>query len=71
MGFIAARVIKFDGEGKEENMFIALAVILALAWIFGFGVYHVASAAIHLLLLLAIVAIVVHFVRGARRTRVT
>lgn len=51
-------------------MFIALAVILALAWVLGFTVFHVASAAIHLLILLAIVAIVVHFVRGAR-TRVT
>ena len=51
-------------------MFIALAIILALAWLFGFGVYHVASMGIHLLLLLAVVAIVVHFVRGAS-TRVT
>jgi hypothetical protein len=47
-------------------MFIILAIILALAWIFGFTVYHVASAGIHLLLLLAIVAIVLHFVRGGR-----
>jgi hypothetical protein len=49
-------------------MFIILAIILALAWIFGFTVYHVASAGIHLLLLLAIVSIVMHFVRGGRRT---
>jgi hypothetical protein len=47
-------------------MFIILAVILALAWIFGFTVYHVASAGIHLLLLLAIISVVVHFVRGRR-----
>jgi len=51
-------------------MFIVLAIILALAWVFGFAVYHVASAGLHLLLVLAIAAIVVHFVRGAR-TRVT
>jgi hypothetical protein len=49
-------------------MLLLLAIILAIAWIFGFTVYHVASGAIHLLLLLAIIAVVVHFVRGARTT---
>ena len=48
-------------------MFIALAVILALAWILGFGVFHVASAAVHVLVVLAIVAVVLHFVRGQKR----
>ena len=48
-------------------MLLLLAIILALAWIFGFTVYHVASGAIHILLVLAIVALVVHFVRGTRR----
>jgi hypothetical protein len=48
-------------------MFIILAIILALGWIFGFTVYHVASAGIHLLLLLAIISVVLHFVRGNRR----
>ena len=47
-------------------MFIILAIILGLAWIFGFTVYHVASAGIHLLLILAIISLVVHFVRGRR-----
>jgi hypothetical protein len=49
-------------------MFIALAVILALAWIFGFGVFHVASAAIHVLVLAAVVSLIVHFIRSPRRT---
>ena len=48
-------------------MFIALAVILGLAWILGFGVFHVASAAVHVLVVLAIVAVVLHFVRGQKR----
>jgi hypothetical protein len=47
-------------------MLLLLAIILAIAWIFGFTVYHVASGAIHLLLVLAIIAVVVHFVRGTR-----
>lgn len=45
-------------------MLLLLAIILALAWIAGFGVFHVASAAIHLLIILAVVSVVVHLVRG-------
>ncbi len=47
-------------------MLIALAIILAIAWILGFTVYHVASFAIHVLLLAAIVSVVLHFIRGRR-----
>jgi hypothetical protein len=50
-------------------MLLLLAVILGVAWILGFGVYHVASAAIHVLLILALVAIVLHFVRGVGSDR--
>lgn len=45
-------------------MLLVLAVIFALAWLLGFGVYHVGSVAIHILLLLALIAAVLHFVRG-------
>ncbi len=44
-------------------MFIALFVILLIAWIFGFIVFHVAGGLIHLLLIVAVIALVVHFVR--------
>jgi len=47
-------------------MWLALGILLALAWIAGFGVYHVASAAIHVLVILAIISVVLHFVRGRR-----
>jgi hypothetical protein len=46
-------------------MFILLAIILGIAWLFGFAVYHVASAGIHLLLILAIASVVIHLVRRA------
>jgi hypothetical protein len=55
---------------EEGHMLILLAVILAVAWALGFGVYHVASAAIHILLLLAILAVVLYFVRGVSSRRV-
>ena len=47
-------------------MFIALFVILLVLWILGFTTMHVASAAIHLLLILAIISLIVHFVRPRR-----
>ena len=47
-------------------MLLFLAIILALAWVAGFGVFHVASAAIHVLIILAVISIVLHFVRGRR-----
>jgi hypothetical protein len=45
-------------------MLIILAVLFLIAWLLGFGVFHVASFAIHVLLIVALVSIVMHFVRG-------
>ncbi|HVZ16297.1 MAG TPA: lmo0937 family membrane protein [Terriglobales bacterium] len=50
--------------------FLILFAVLLLAWIFGFVVFHVAGAAMHLLLILAVIALVVHFVRGGTSTTV-
>jgi Family of unknown function (DUF5670) len=49
-------------------MLLALAILLGLAWILGFGVFHVASAAIHVLVVLAIISVLVHVIRGRRVT---
>jgi uncharacterized protein DUF5670 len=51
---------------SEEDviMLIVLAVILGIAWVLGFTVFHVASGAIHLLVILAIASLIFHFVRG-------
>jgi hypothetical protein len=47
-------------------MLLFLAIILALAWVAGFVVFHVASTAIHLLIVLALVSVAVHLIRGRR-----
>ncbi|HEY9382978.1 MAG TPA: lmo0937 family membrane protein [Gemmatimonadales bacterium] len=47
-------------------MIFALAVILILAWALGLGVFHVAGGLIHLLLVLAIIAILYQLIRGRR-----
>lgn len=44
-------------------MLIALAVLLALAWVFGFTVMKVSSVTIHILVVLALVSLVAHFFR--------
>jgi hypothetical protein len=41
-------------------------VILLIAWIGGFVVYHVAGGLIHLLLLFAVISLILHFVMGKR-----
>jgi hypothetical protein len=51
---------------KDHHMLFALAVILVVAWLLGFTVFHVAGGLIHLLLLLAVISILWHFVRGRR-----
>jgi len=48
-------------------MLLALAIILAIAWILGFGIFHVASAAIHVLIVLAVISLILHLVRGGAR----
>ncbi len=50
------------------SIFTILFILLLIAWILGWGVFHVASAAIHILLIVAVIALILHFVRGARST---
>ena len=49
-------------------MFLTIAVILLVLWIVGFGFFRaVVGGAIHVLLLIAIIALVWHFVSGHAR----
>jgi hypothetical protein len=45
-------------------MFIIIAAVLVIAWLLGLTAFHVAGGLIHLLLILAVISIVIHFVRG-------
>jgi len=51
-------------------MFAALAVILIVAGLMGFVVFHVAGGLIHLLLVVALVAFIWQLVAGRRSTSV-
>lgn len=43
-----------------------LAAVLVVAWILGFGVFHVAGGLIHLLLVVALVVFLINFFSGRR-----
>jgi Family of unknown function (DUF5670) len=45
-------------------MFLALGFVLLLLWLGGFFMFHVTAFFIHILLILAVVSIVFHFIRG-------
>lgn len=47
------------------NLLYILAVILVIGWIFGFFVYS-AGSLIHVLLVIAVVAILLNLIRGSR-----
>ena len=49
---------------KESSMIIAIFGVLLVLWLLGFLAFHVAGGLIHLLLILAVVSLVVHFIRG-------
>jgi Family of unknown function (DUF5670) len=50
------------------SIWTILFVLLLIAWIGGFAVFHVAGALIHLLLLFAVISLILHFVLGARHS---
>ena len=47
-------------------MLATIGAVLVVMWLLGFFVVHVSSALIHILLIVALVMIVMHFVRGRR-----
>lgn len=49
-------------------MFLTLAIVLAVVWALGWFAFHVAGGLIHLLLIVGLISLVVHFVRGRRAT---
>lgn len=49
-------------------MFAAIAVVLVILWLVGVVVFPVTGSFIHLLLVLALIAIIWHFVENRRAT---
>jgi hypothetical protein len=45
-------------------MFLTLFVVLLIMWLMGFFAFHVAGGLIHILLIIALISLVMHFFRG-------
>ena len=45
-----------------------LALVLIVLWLLGFLAFHVTAGLIHILLIIGLILLVLHFVRGSSRT---
>jgi hypothetical protein len=48
------------------SIWMILFVVLLVAWLGGFTVFHVAGGLIHFLLVFAVISLILHFVMGRR-----
>jgi hypothetical protein len=46
------------------SLFLMLGIVLLVVWVLGWFAFHVAGGLIHLLLLVAVISLIVHFARG-------
>ena len=53
-----------DNETGRNFMLAGLAALLVILWLLGFLVIHAGGALIHILLVVAVIVLVLHFVRG-------
>ena len=49
-----------------DSIFLVLFVVLLLGWLIAWAAFHVAGGLVHLLLVVAVIALILHFVRRAR-----
>jgi Family of unknown function (DUF5670) len=54
------------GVKRGKTVFLLLFVILLVMWLLGFAAFHVAGGLVHLLLIIAFVALVAHFFQSRR-----
>jgi len=52
------------GQGNE-NMLGMIAAVLIILWLLGFFAFHVTSALIHIVLVVGLILLVLHFLRGS------
>ncbi|HEX7419841.1 MAG TPA: lmo0937 family membrane protein [Thermoanaerobaculia bacterium] len=48
-------------------MLLTIAIILVILWALGLFAFHVTSGLIHVVIVVAIIVAILHFVRGGRR----
>ena len=67
---LASPVLASPGDAflhiQTETRMLWLAIILLVAWVLGFAVFHVAGGLIHLLLVIALIVFIINLVSGRR-----
>jgi hypothetical protein len=58
----------FLGKKGGYAMFLLLALILVLCWGGGFFLFHISAFFIHILLILAVISLIGHFLTGRNST---
>jgi hypothetical protein len=51
----------------RDFIFLALFFVLVIGWLLAWIAFHVAGGLIHLLLIIAVIALVLHLIGGGRR----
>jgi hypothetical protein len=51
------------GKGAEDMLGL-IALVLIVLWLFGFFAFHISAGVIHILLIIGIVMLVLHLLRG-------
>ena len=55
-------------EEKEGKMLGIIAAILIVLWLLGFFAFHITSGLIHIVLVVGLIVLILHFVRGRSGT---
>jgi Flp pilus assembly protein TadB len=55
-----------EGDTMSFGPFLLIAILLLLAWVAGFLMFHIASVLFHVLLVLAVLSFIFHFITGRR-----
>jgi Family of unknown function (DUF5670) len=48
----------------RNSLFLVIFFVLLIVWLLGWTAFHVAGGLIHLLLVIAVISLIIHFVRG-------
>jgi hypothetical protein len=59
--------LRCSTEAATSIMLAAIAVVLVVLWVLGFATAHLFGGMLHLLLAIALIALIVHFVQGRGR----
>lgn len=51
-------------------MFLTIAIILLVLWALGFFIFPIVGGLIHIILVIAVISIIWHFIKGRSTTRV-